>query len=271
MLKQKCDRRALALARAVHERERPDATILFGSRARGDYEDKRSDVDIMLVTALEPDSERKGAAAEWAEELARSLYNRRMPVELTWFSRAEFREMQRYINHVTTQAMLDGVIMTDNPEEFQSKYEGDVEESEYEYEWTGYDNRLFHAEQHILAFNQMIELGNSDLLIGQQAQAALEHGLKAVILGHGGLPGNTHEIHRLLGTLRRLDPEFRDFALSIEPAIYTDYAGQNEYARRRNQPRLTDQEKYRERTNGDVERLLARARQLGPNRESSQG
>ena len=49
-----CDPLALKVAQALHEREQPQATILFGSRARGDYDDRRSDIDIMQVNPYEP-------------------------------------------------------------------------------------------------------------------------------------------------------------------------------------------------------------------------
>ena len=47
------DPRAIAVARAVLEREGPEFTILFGSRARGDW-DEESDIDLMLVTGEAP-------------------------------------------------------------------------------------------------------------------------------------------------------------------------------------------------------------------------
>ena len=51
------DPRAVAVAQAVHQRERPQATILFGSRARGDYNEKYSDIDLLLVCDVFPDDD----------------------------------------------------------------------------------------------------------------------------------------------------------------------------------------------------------------------
>ena len=45
--------RAIAVAKAVLERENPDFAILFGSRARGDWTED-SDIDLMLVTSRVP-------------------------------------------------------------------------------------------------------------------------------------------------------------------------------------------------------------------------
>ena len=255
-----CDPRALSIAQAVHERLRPQATILFGSRARGDYDDRRSDIDIMLVCPGVPDTRYKDAIAEWAEGVAQATYGRPVPVQITWFAQADFQEKKRYINHVTTQALLDGVLMTNHPEDYESRYAGDTDEAEYEYQWTDYDNRLHHAEQHLIAFNDLVDLGRSDLLIGQQAHAALEHGMKAVIAAHGGTYPSTHNLAHLIGTLRRIDSELRDFALSIAPDIYSEYAGDREYADARVHPPLTEQPDYRERTVADAQRLIERAR-----------
>ena len=256
-----CDPRALRLAQAVHQRERPQATILFGSRARGDYDERRSDIDIMIVQPVEPDSDYKLAALEWADATAQAAYGRPVPVQLVWFAREEFQERQRYINHVTTQALLDGVVMSENPEDFRSRYADDGEESEYEYDWTNYENRLYHAEQHVIAFEDLINLGRTDLLVGQQAHSALEHAMKAVIAAHGGTYSSTHNLGRLLGSVRRIDLELRDFSFSIAPDIYSAYAGEQEYEERV-QPLLTSQPGYREQTVADAQRLIDRAREV---------
>ena len=258
------DPQALRVAEAVHCRENPQATILFGSRARGDYEEDRSDIDIMLVLAEKPGRERKEAAAEWAQEVAVAAYGRRVPVQLVWLERAEFDAKQRYINHVATRALRDGVVMSPNPDDFHSRHADDDEETEYEYEWTDYQNRLYHARSHLEAFEHLDDAGFNDLLIGQQAQSALEHAMKAIIAGHGGVYRSTHNLAHLLGSVRRIDPEMRDFRLSIPPDIYSAYAGGDEYAMTPEDTLLTGQENYRERTVADLRALIDRASQLGP-------
>ena len=266
-----CDPRALKVAQALHERERPQATILFGSRARGDYDDRRSDIDIMQVNPDEPDPAYKNRAAEWIEEVAQGIYGRPVPVQLVWFAQAEFRENSRYVNHVTTQAMLDGVVMSQNPDDYRSRYEGDCEETEYEYQWTDYDNRLLHAELHLDLFESTCDLGKHDLLIGQQAHSALEQGMKAVIAAHGGTYPTTHNLGQLLGTVRRVEraAALADFALSISPDIYSEYAGDQEYKLQRDFPPLTEQPDYRERTVADAQRLIDRARAIRQSQSSA--
>ena len=51
------DPSAVKLAELLHETRNPHLTILFGSRARGDYAEGRSGVDIMLVEDQPPDDE----------------------------------------------------------------------------------------------------------------------------------------------------------------------------------------------------------------------
>ena len=262
-----CDPRALSVAQAVHERERPLATILFGSRARGDYEERRSDIDIMLVRVEEPDGEYKCSVEEWAEGVVRATYGRRVPVQLVWLSEQRFSEGRRYINHVATRALFDGVIMTQNPEEYHN-CDADDQETEYEYDWRNYNNRLLHAESHLLAFEQMIDLGNIDLLIGQQAQAALEHAMKALLESHRVRYRRTHDIGHLLGHIRNIDQELRELRLGIPPDIYSAYAGEQEYEEEaRTQPLLTDQPDYRARTVVDAQRIIDRAREVRQQRD----
>ena len=194
-----CDPRALKVAQALHEREQPQATILFGSRARGDYDDRRSDIDIMQVNPYEPDPAYKHRATEWVEAVAQGIYGRPVAVQLVWFAHDEFRENSRYINHVTTQALLDGVVMSQNPEDYRSRYAGDREETEYEYQWTDYENRLLHAESHLWTFQTLYDAGANDLMLGQQAHSTLEHGMKAVIAAHGGTYPSTHNLGATAG------------------------------------------------------------------------
>lgn len=255
-----CDQRALSVAQAVHQREQPLATILFGSRARGDYEERRSDIDIMLVQPVVPDGEHKGSVEEWTNGLVRAAYGRWVPVQLVWISEQGFSKGKRYINHVATQALFDGVIMTQSPEEYHNRDANDAD-AEYEYNWSPYSERLRHAEAHLLAFEQMIDLGNIDLLIGQQAQGALEHAMKALLEAHRVRYQRTHNIGHLLGRIRDVDPEMSVFVFSIPPDIYSAYAGEQEYYEEaRTQPMLTDQSNYLERTVADAQRIIDRAR-----------
>ena len=64
----KCDPRALEVARSLHRTEQPEVTVLFGSRARGDY-DGHSDIDIMLVQENPPSKEQESRTRNQAEDI----------------------------------------------------------------------------------------------------------------------------------------------------------------------------------------------------------
>ena len=53
------DPRAVSLTEKVAMSSRNSLTYLFGSRARGDYEEDRSDIDILMVTTEKPRHEER--------------------------------------------------------------------------------------------------------------------------------------------------------------------------------------------------------------------
>ena len=255
------DPRAVAVAQAVHQRERPQATILFGSRARGDYNEKYSDIDLLLVCDVFPDDDTVRAAEDFVRASVRSNYHRHVPFQLEYVCRNSFDADRRYINSISTQALLTGVVMTDNPEEFTSQYANQPEGCPRRYNWPEYDEHLAAAEDYLASFITLSEVNPIDRGAGQMAQQALERAMKAAIIAHGATPErNTHNIGGLLGTLRRLDPELLDYHFSVEPDIYNQYAGGDRYRIGSEQPRLTEVAGYYEDTAQDVQFLLAYAR-----------
>ena len=258
-----CDARARQVAQLAQGRERADFAVLFGSRARGDHDELESDIDVLLVLADEPDDAGKAEAVKSARQAAQAAYGRAVPVQLVWRSLETFRRNRRYANSLESNAMREGIVMPRDPSQYRA---GDYEdeETEYEYNWSNYDNRMLHAELHLDMLQSAYETGKHDLMIGQQAQSALEHGLKALLEAHGVGQGqgyrNTHDIGELLGNVRYRIAELADFRLAIDPAIYTEYAGGGEYQETRRQPLLTGQADYLERTVGDVEFIIRQAR-----------
>ena len=257
------DAKALQVAQRAQGREQPEFAVLFGSRARGDHNELRSDIDVLLVVPSEPDAAHQRAAELAAWKTALAAYGRDVPVQLVWRSLDEFRHNRRYTNSLETNAMREGIVMPRDPNQYQA---GDYEdeETEYEYNWTNYDNRMLHAELHLDMLQSAHDAGKHDLMIGQQAQSALEHGMKALLEAHGVGQGqgyrNTHDIGELLGNLRYRIPELADFRLAIDPAIYTEYAGGQEYQETRRQPLLTEQSDYLHRTVADVQFIINQAR-----------
>ena len=254
------DRRAIPVALAAFNASEAELVILFGSRVRRDYHDKTSDIDVMLVQEQEPDPASKKAVAEVAEAAAAEAYGHPVPVELVWRTLDEFRFNRRYVNSVETNAVREGVVMPRNPEEHGSR-EHEDERTEYAYDCSNYNERLRHAETHLEEFIFMVEHNRSDLAIGQHAQNALEHGMKALLAAAGGQYGNTHDIGTLLNNVRHFDPEMREFRLAIPPDIYTEYEWETEYRKGR-QPELTQYPDFAEKSVADIARIIDRAKML---------
>ena len=80
----KCDPRALRVAEDLHRKLEPKMTILFGSRARGDYEDGRSDIDIMVVQKVLPSGSEQLAMQAETQAGAETIYDHYVPVQLFW-------------------------------------------------------------------------------------------------------------------------------------------------------------------------------------------
>ena len=261
------DARALRVARLVQQREQPELTILFGSRARGDYNELESDIDLMLVKASEPTPDHASAARWAAERDTSNIYGRDVPVELIWRTLEEFRYNRRYLNSIETQAVKHGVVMPRNPGQTDpAGYEDD--KTGYEFDWSIYDERLRHAAQHLDAFVLLSENNGSDLVIGQQAQNALEHGMKALLEAHRAPYRRTHDIGELLGNIRRNDAVLHDLTFAIPPDVYSEYAGDLVYNRRR-QAALTSYPDYVEITRVAAERVINRAKEVRAQGENS--
>ena len=247
MTRATADPRAVAVAQAVHEREQPQATILFGSRGRGDYDDKHSDIDLLLVCEDYPDSDTEMAAADFAQATVKAIYQRDVPFQLEYMRRASFDSRRPYINSISTQALLTGVVMSGNPEEFTSQYANQPEGFPKRYDWPEYDEHVEAAQDYLAGFNTIFEHNPIDRAAGQMAQQALERAMKAAIIAHGATPQrNTHSIGDLLGTLRRIDPELADYHFNLAPAIYNQYSGAERYEIAGELPRLTEMEGYYE-------------------------
>jgi HEPN domain-containing protein len=263
MTRATADPRAVAVAQAVHDREHPQATILFGSRGRGDYDDKHSDIDLLLVCEDYPDSDTEMAAADFAQATVKAIYQRDVPFQLEYMRRESFDSRRPYINSISTQALLTGVVMSGNPEEFTSQYANQPEGFPRRYDWPEYDEHVEAAQDYLAGFNTIFENNPIDRAAGQMAQQALERAMKAAIIAHGATPErDTHNIGHLLGTLRRIDPQLADYQFSVDPDIYTQYSGAQRYRRESSQPRLTEVGNYYEDTVQDVHFLLAYARRV---------
>ena len=106
---------AVIVAEALHQRYRPLATILFGSRARGDHREDSSDLDLLLVTREEVDFQEQGQVYRDALRRAMRTYGREVRVNLLWVTGEQLEHEGQYVNSSPTRAMLEGVCSPTTP------------------------------------------------------------------------------------------------------------------------------------------------------------
>ena len=156
-VKQNCDPKAVAVAEAVYDAARPVAVILFGSRARGDHREE-SDIDLLVITedADEEVDWRPGYVdlCQAAHQSVEEVYGFFLNVDVVTFPKTQFQYYRRARNHVTGQAMRDGVIVTGNPQDFPGELSGEPSN------WPDIRVRFIAATRNIRSM--------SDLVISQQ-------------------------------------------------------------------------------------------------------
>ena len=238
------DPRALKLAELLHEGRSPQLTILFGSRARGDYAEGRSDVDIMLVE----DSPLEGEAAEesaMAFRKAKAEIYRGQDIESRWKLRTleEFRERTKFVNSLETAALKDGHVLGDDAEFYSAL------------------SRMREANSHIRQANRQAKYlenqdgSDSDDRQGGQAYLAINHALMAAVTAAGEWCPDLHDVEMLLEIARQADPGGR-YVTVLDPEIYTQYSD----SRREIPPEkpFTSRPEHRVLAIQDVQAVLAR-------------
>ena len=188
------DPKACAVARAVGEAVRPDKVILFGSRARGDY-NPHSDIDLLIITDSDSTDRQKyqdtsAAAHRKVEELYGDLIN----VDLVRMSERAFHDGRRARNHVAGQAVRDGLdgngdrVNYDNPEPSN---------------WPDTRQRIANAERELGVLKVLVKAKSAQEAIGFHAQQAIENALKGWISALDADYGNTHDLATLAAIVRQ--------------------------------------------------------------------
>ncbi len=96
------------LTNTIVEAVHPEQLILFGSHARGDWNDD-SDVDLLIV-----ESDPFGEGRSRQQEIV-NVYNQlrwaRFPIDILIYSREEFEYWRTEINHVVSAAVAEGRVL----------------------------------------------------------------------------------------------------------------------------------------------------------------
>lgn len=257
------DPKAVSLAEKIALSSGNCRTLLFGSRARGDHDEARSDVDILMVRAEKPGCEERAQAGREAAEMARAIYRRVVSVQLVWIAEKEFLRMRRSVNHIAARAAREGIEMPRNPEAYGGTEYWEEEATDWRYdlqnEWKVTAQRLRHADSHLDDFRILNENGGNDLGIGKHAHQSMEHALKAVISAAGARYDRFHFIDQLVNDANASDPDL-NFKPGIEAKILNQYAGNEDYYD--TGQRITEVDNYAEVLTQDIELLCRRARQI---------
>ena len=128
--------KTLRLAHRIHTSIRPQATILFGSRAQGTHRED-SDADLILVFRGKYDEQ---YAESKIDQIAAAMFPSE-PLTHPWTGKAivpptiemhvktinvaEYREFLPYRNNYLTEALLTGVVIARDPERWTTPYAAD--------------------------------------------------------------------------------------------------------------------------------------------------
>ena len=213
------DPKACAVARAVEEAIHPDRVILFGSRARGDF-NADSDIDLLIITDAERrdkwESERNRVVAHRKIE---EVYDHWVGVDLVHMSEAAFHYGRRARNHLAGQAVRDGFdangdkVNYDNPEPTN---------------WPDIRQRIANAERELKAMEVLVEGEGPQEAIGFHAQQAIENALKGWISALDADYGNTHDLGTLMAIVRQ-HPDENDTYAGERLMWLSDYAVEYRY------------------------------------------
>ena len=162
----------LAVARAAQEAAKPNTVILFGSRARGDHR-QSSDVDLLVIY-------RKGNSTPTSriKRAIKAYFTEHPPelgVDIIPMDKERFDYSRRAKNHVSAQALRDGIIMSGERLDFSNNFQDDYPEC-----WPDVKEKLQAAHRQLGTFD--IVLNHPDGAqedYGFHAQQAVENAMKA--------------------------------------------------------------------------------------------
>ena len=225
------DAKAILVARAIENIATPDDIFLFGSRARGDWDDD-SDIDIFTIADAEPATkERHRRALKAGQGRTLELYGRPVKIDLVRYSPADFERFRSARTHLTHHALKDGINMNCEPASDSGRYPAIEPDNRPDVE-----QRFINYQRQILAAESLLEQGLGYEEVGQQLQRCLENACKGLLAhmdyddGAGNTWRRTHSITTLQETIRSIPEGQRiladaDFAFLDEYAIDAPYEG----------------------------------------------
>lgn len=225
----KHDRRAAEVARAVHEVLNPVQTILFGSRARGDFR-RYSDIDIFVITGSETEPDYREHAKRVAEQAREALLPEADRTDVVCWTLDKFLDNRCLKNNLANHVARDGLpIMPPEEIGYPSDY------GEESIDWSNVRTRVRDAIGNADTLQNALDVNRAnEKAFGHIAQQALEHGYKALLGANGheypvGWRG--HDLASLIALVREKLALPDDVAVPGEYHSYlTEFAGSAIYA-----------------------------------------
>ena len=134
------DQKALTVAREIHSLTNPLATILFGSRARGDHRPD-SDIDVLLIQDPTPNHAELERIDRESQNITDRHYPAKVKAHVTWMDITLFTELEPFINSMVSRALLEGTTIGAHPHQFTSRYQA-AEAPPPLYDWHSYQASL---------------------------------------------------------------------------------------------------------------------------------
>ncbi len=175
------DLHAVAIARAM-QAETDGLVILFGSRAKGNYE-TASDVDILLIghTRGKP----QGAAQEYMDKNPPKLHVEVMEMTADRFGRERLANQS-----IVSKACRHGVWMNDEGLNYRNSYEDNYPEH-----WPATRVHLANSWENMHRLEALIsERSWDDKMVGFTAQQTVENGLKSLLSLHQDTAEFRHDL-----------------------------------------------------------------------------
>ena len=223
------DSRAAQVACAVHDSLSPVQTILFGSRARGDYR-WYSDIDIFVITAGETEPDYREYAKSVAEQARKELLPEADKTDVICWTLQKFLDNRCLKNNLANHVARDGLpIMPPEEIGYSSDYGAES------IDWNNVRTRVRDARENAYAIQNGIDVERiGEKVFGHIAQQALEHGYKALLGANGhdypvGWRG--HDLAGLIALVRERLSLGPDYPIPGEEHSYlTEFAGSAIYA-----------------------------------------
>ena len=223
------DTRAARVASVVHDALNPVQTILFGSRARGDYR-WYSDIDIFVITADETEPDYREYAKSVAEQARKELLPEADKTDVICWTLRKFLDNRCLKNNLANHVARDGLPIMP-PEEIGYSSDHGAESVD----WNNVRTRVRDSMENADSIQNGVDIERiGEKVLGHIAQQALEHGYKAALSANGhdypvGWQG--HDLVGLIALVReKLEIPVEVSVPGEEYSYLTEFAGSAIYA-----------------------------------------